>query len=625
MDDDDQIHDLAARLRIDSIRAADAASSGHPTSSMSAADLMAVLMARHLRYDFARPENPNNDHLIFSKGHASPLLYAMFAAAGVITDEELLTFRRHGSRLQGHPTPVLPWVDVATGSLGQGMPIAAGVALCGRVLDRLPYRVWALCGDSEMAEGSIWEAVEHAGVHRLGNLTVLVDVNRLGQRGETMHGWNVASYADRARASNWGAVEIDGHDITAIDEALTQAAADTDRPTMIVARTIKGYGATETADVEGKHGKPLDDPGKAIAELGDVGPVHVDVAAPDTDAAPHTFPTDPGTASPSYESEGDPVATTKAFGQALAAVMRRRGDVVALDGEVGNSTHLEEVTAHTPDRYLEMYIAEQMMIAQAVGCHVRGWTPFVSTFAAFLSRCHDFVRMAVISQATLCVNGSHAGVSIGQDGPSQMALEDLAQFRALGGSVVLYPCDPNQTVALVELMAEQSGITYLRTTRSGLPTLYGPDEQFRIGGAKVVRHTDHDDVTLIGAGVTLHEALTAADTLAEDGITARVIDVYSVKPIDTDTLTAAARATAGRFVVAEDHWPEGGLGDAVLSAFADSDERPRVVKLGVTHLPGSGTGPELMHEVGIDADAITAAAHRLVQPGPAPALATPGR
>jgi transketolase len=505
------------------------------------------------------------------------------------------------------------------------MPIAAGIALCGRVLDRLPYRVWALCGDSEMAEGSIWEAVEHAGLHRLGNLTVLVDVNRLGQRGETMHRWNLASYAERARASNWNALEIDGHDITAIDDALTQATATADRPTMIVARTIKGYGATETADVEGKHGKPLQDPQKAIAKLGDVGPIYVDVATPDTAAAPHTFPADPTIASPTYELGGDPVPTTMAFGQALAAVMRRRGDVVALDGEVGNSTHLEEVNESTADRYFEMFIAEQMMLAQAVGCQVRGWTSFVSTFAAFLSRCYDFVRMAAISQAALGINGSHAGVSIGEDGPSQTALEDLAQFRALGGSVVLYPCDPNQTVALVELMAEQSGISYLRTTRSGLPTIYGPDERFRIGGAKVVRHTDHDDVTLIGSGVTLHESLTAADTLAESGITARVIDLYSIKPIDTETLTAAADATAGRFVVTEDHWPEGGLGEAVLSAFADSDDRPRVVKLAVRHLPGSGKGPELLHEVGIDADAITAAAHRLVHLGSQPELATPGR
>ena len=612
----EEIHQLAQRLRIDSIRAADAAQSGHPTSSMSAADLMAVLMANHLHYDYDQPENPNNDHLIFSKGHASPLVYAMFVAAGAITDEELLTFRRFGSRLQGHPTPLLPWVDVATGSLGQGMPIAAGVALAARDLDKLPYRVWTLCGDSEMAEGSIWEAVEHAGMEGLGNLVVIVDVNRLGQRGETMHGWNLKSYADRAVASGWNAIEIDGHDIEQIDRAFTEASATTDRPTMIVARTVKGQGASETANVEGKHGQPLKDPEKAIEELGNVGPIHVEVAKPETTGTPHVFDSDPSVPLPSYEIGGDPVPTRKAFGEGLAAVMRRRGDVVALDGEVGNSTHLEEVIKHSADRYFEVYIAEQMMMAAAVGFNVRGWTPFASTFAAFLSRSYDFVRMAVISQAKLCINGSHAGVSIGEDGPSQMALEDLAEFRALGGSVVLYPSDPNQTAKLVEAMADFDGISYLRSSRSGMPTIYDADETFEIGGAKVVRESDEDQVTLIGAGVTLHEAIKAADTLAQDGVHARVIDLYSVKPVDAETLTAASRATGGRLVVAEDHWAEGGIGDAVLDVFADADERPRVVKLAVHEIPGSGKGAELLHAAGIDADAIVAAARRLVELGP---------
>jgi transketolase len=612
----EEIHQLAQRLRIDSIRAAAAANSGHPTSSMSAADLMAVLMARYLHYDYDQPKNPNNDHLIFSKGHASPLVYAMYAAAGAITDEELLTFRKFGSRLQGHPTPVLPWTDVATGSLGQGMPIAAGVALAARDLDKLPYHVWTLCGDSEMAEGSIWEAVDHAGTQGLSNLTVIVDVNRLGQRGETMHGWNLSSYADRAKASNWHTIEVDGHDIEAVDKAFAEAVATTDKPVMIVARTIKGYGATETANVEGKHGQPLKDPDKAIEELGNVGPTHVDVAKPEGTGTPHVFDSDPSTPLPTYEIGGDPVPTRKAFGEGLAAVMQRRGDVVALDGEVGNSTHLEDVIKHSADRYFEVYIAEQMMMAAAVGFQVRGWTPFASTFAAFVSRAYDFVRMGVLSQAKLCINGSHAGVSIGEDGPSQMALEDLAEFRALGSSVVFYPGDPNATVKLVEAMADYDGISYLRSTRSGLPTLYGPDETFAIGGSKVVRESGEDQVALIGAGVTLHEAIKAADTLAADGIHARVIDLYSVKPVDVDTLTAASRATGGRLVVAEDHWPEGGIGDAVLSAFADTDERPRVVKLGVSHLPGSGKGSELMHEVGIDADAIVTAARRLAQLGP---------
>ncbi len=612
----EEIHQLAQRLRIDSIRSSDAAQSGHPTSSMSAADLMAVLMARHLRYDFDDPKNPNNDHLIFSKGHASPLVYAMFAAAGAITDEELLTFRQFGSRLQGHPTPELPWVDVATGSLGQGMPIAAGIALCARDLDRLPYRVWTLCGDSEMAEGSIWEAVEHAGKEGLDNLVVVVDVNRLGQRGETMHGWNLNSYADRARASNWHAIEIDGHDIAAIDRAYAEAEATADRPTMIVARTIKGYGATETANVEGKHGQPLKDPKKAIEELGNVGPVHVDVAKPESAGQPHRFESDPSAALPSYEVGGDAVPTRKAFGEGLAALMQRRGDVVALDGEVGNSTHLEEVLKKTPERYFEVYIAEQMMMAEAIGFQVREWTPFAATFAAFLSRAYDFVRMAVISQAKLCINGSHAGVSIGEDGPSQMALEDLAEFRALGGSVVLYPSDPNQTVKLVQQMAEHDGISYLRSTRSGLPTLYEADEEFTIGGSRVVRESDDDQVALIGAGVTLHEALKAADALASDGINARVIDLYSVKPVDADTLAAASSATAGRLVVVEDHWAEGGIGDAVLDVFADADERPRIVKLAVHEIPGSGKGAELLHAAGIDADAIEAAGRRLAELGP---------
>jgi transketolase len=612
----EEIHQLAQRLRIDSIRAADAAQSGHPTSSMSAADLMAVLMARHLHYDYDAPENPNNDHLIFSKGHASPLVYAMFVAAGAVSDEELLTFRQFGSRLQGHPTPLLPWVDVATGSLGQGMPIAAGIALAARDLDHLPYHVWTLCGDSEMAEGSIWEAVEHAGIQGLSNLTVIVDVNRLGQRGETMHGWELSAYSGRAQASGWNTIEIDGHDIEAIDRAYTEAAHVTDRPTMIIARTIKGQGASETANVEGKHGQPLKDPEKAIHELGDVGPVHVEVAKPESTGTPHVFDSDPSVPLPTYELGGDPVPTRKAFGEGLAAVMRRRGDVVALDGEVGNSTHLEEVIAHSADRYFEVYIAEQMMMAAAVGFQVRGWTPFASTFAAFLSRSYDFVRMGVISQAKLCINGSHAGVSIGEDGPSQMALEDLAEFRALGGSVVLYPSDPNQTAKLVEAMADFDGISYLRSSRSGMPTIYDADESFEIGGAKVVRESDQDQVALIGAGVTLHEALKAADELAQDGIHARVIDLYSVKPVDAGTLAAASRATGGRLVVVEDHWAEGGIGDAVLDVFADADERPRVVKLAVHEIPGSGKGAELLHAAGIDADAIVAAAKRLVELGP---------
>ena len=602
--------ELGQQLRVDSVRAAAVPKSGHPTSSMSAADLMAVLLAKYLRYDFDAPDDPRNDHLVFSKGHASPLLYSMYKAAGAITDEELLTFRKFGSRLEGHPTPVLPWVDVATGSLGQGLPYGVGIALAGKRLDRLPYRIWVLCGDSEMAEGSMWEAFEHAWHEKLDNLIAIIDVNRLGQRGETMHGWDLDSYAKRAEAFGWQAIEIDGHDVEAIDAAYAEALETTGVPTVIVAKTIKGKGVKAVENKDGFHGKALDDPEAAIAELGGIRHITIDVAKPEFDGEPHRF--EHGTLElPSYEV-GDDVATRKAYGDALKALGDARGDVVALDGEVSNSTYAEIFRDAHPDRYFEMYIAEQQMVAAAVGIQVRGWKPFASTFAAFLTRAYDFVRMAAISRANLKLVGSHAGVSIGEDGPSQMALEDLAAFRAVHGSTVLYPSDANQTAKLVEAMADLDGIVFMRTTRANTAVLYGADDEFRVGGSTVVRSSDGDEVALIGAGITLHEALKAADALAEEGVGARVIDLYSVKPVDVDTLRAAAEATGGRFVVVEDHWPEGGLAEAVLSAFADSDERPRVVHLAVRELPGSGTPAELLAAAGIDAEHIAAAARELV-------------
>ena len=607
MTDHERWHELAQQLRVDSVRAAAVTKSGHPTSSMSAADLMAVLLAKYLRYDFGAPENPANDHLIFSKGHASPLLYSLYKAAGAITDKELLTFRKLGSRLEGHPTPVLPWVDVATGSLGQGLPISVGVALAGKKLDRLRYRIWCLCGDSEMAEGSMWEAFEHAAFMGLDNLTAIIDVNRLGQRGETMHGWDLDSYANRARAFGWKAVEIDGHDLAEIDRAYEEATATTDQPTVIVARTIKGKGVPEVENKPGWHGKALDDPEHAIEELGGIRNITVDVAKPDTDAQPHVFETSP-LELPAYEV-GDEVATRKAYGDALAAVGKADGLVVALDGEVSNSTFAEIFAAAEPERYFEMYIAEQQMTAAAVGIQVRDWKPFASTFAAFWSRAYDFIRMAAISRANIRLCGSHAGVSIGEDGPSQMALEDLAAFRAVHRSTVLYPSDGNSTAKLVAEMADLEGIVFLRTTRATTPVLYGPDEDFPVGGSKVVR--DGDDVTIVGAGITLHEALKAADALAEEGVSARVIDLYSVKPVDAEALRAAAEAT-GAIVTVEDHWPEGGLGEAVLSVFAEDDERPRIVLLAVKDMPGSGKPDELIAAAGIDAEHIAAAARNLV-------------
>ncbi len=610
MKDVERWRELGQQLRVDSVRAAAVTNSGHPTSSMSAADLMAVLLSKYLHCDFGEPKYPGNDHLIFSKGHASPLLYSLYKAAGAISEEELLTFRKFGSRLEGHPVPELPWVDVATGSLGQGLPISVGVALSGKYLDRLPYRVWTLCGDSEMAEGSMWEAFEHAAFYELENLTAILDINRLGQRGETMHGWDVNSYANRARAFGWKAIEIDGHDFEEIDGAFAEAIETHGQPTAIIARTIKGKGVKAVENKEGWHGKALDDPEGAIQELGGIRNEVVEVAKPEGDAKPHEFEAGP-LELPRYEL-GEEVATRKAYGDALAALGGSDGRVVALDGEVSNSTFAEIFREAHPDRYFEMYIAEQQMVATAVGLQVRGWHPFASSFACFLSRAYDFIRMAAISRATMSLCGSHAGVSIGEDGPSQMALEDLAEFRAVHSSTVLYPSDPNQTAKLVGQMTQLPGISYIRTTRAATPVIYGSDEEFPIGGSKVVRSSEDDDVAIVAAGITLHEALKAADALAGEGVSARVIDLYSVKPIDVETLREAAEATNGRIVTVEDHWPEGGLGEAVLSAFAEADERPQVVKLAVESMPGSGKPSELMAAAGIDAEHIAEAVKRLV-------------
>jgi transketolase len=610
VDDLELWRELGQQLRVDSIRCSAVTKSGHPTSSMSAADLTAVLLAKYLRYDFDDRENPSNDHLVFSKGHASPLLYALYKAAGAISDEELLTFRTFGSRLEGHPVPVLPWVDVATGSLGQGLPIGVGIALAGKRLDRLPYRTWVLCGDSETTEGSVWEAFEHAAFYELDNLTAIIDVNRLGQRGETMHGWNLDSYVERASAFGWHTIAIDGHNLEEIDSAYAEAVATKGRPTAIVARTVKGKGVAAVEDKGGLHGKALDDPDEAVAELGGVRNIRVDVARPDR-GEPHRFETSE-LELPRYDV-GEDVATRKAYGDALAALGSGRGDVVALDGEVSNSTFAEIFAGAHPERYFEMYIAEQQMIAAAVGLQVRRWVPFASTFAAFLTRAYDFIRMAAVSRANLRLCGSHAGVSIGEDGPSQMGLEDLAMMRALYGSTVLYPCDANQTAKLVAAMADAEGISYLRTTRAATPVIYEPDERFEIGGSRVIRSSEDDDLAIVAAGITVHEALKAADVLANDGINARVIDLYSVKPIDAETLQATAEATHGRLVTVEDHWPEGGLGEAVLSVFAESEERPRVVQLAVREMPGSGKPAELLAAAGIDADRIADAARELVR------------
>ena len=605
---------LARQLRADSIRATTAAGSGHPTSSMSAADLAAVLLADHLHADWANPHDLDNDRLILSKGHASPLLYAMFKAARVVSDEELLTLRKRGSRLEGHPTPRLPWVDVATGSLGQGLPAAVGMALAARLGER-DLRVWVLLGDGEMAEGSIYEAFELAGYYGLRQIIAVIDANRLGQRGPTMVQWELERYADRARAFGWNALVIDGHDRGAIHRAFSDAEAS-DRPVCVVARTRKGAGVSFLEDKEGWHGRPLPeaDARRALAELGNpAGDVRITPPAP-RHRTPAPGPAAAASFSPPTYAVGAEVATREAFGDALRALGDARPDVVALDGEVGNSTYTERFGKKHPARFFEMFIAEQQMVSAAVGMQVFGLVPFAATFAAFLSRAYDQIRMAAVSRAGICLSGSHAGASIGEDGPSQMALEDLAMMRAVHGSTVLYPSSGNCTAALVKEMAEGSGIRYLRTTRGKTPEIYQPGEPFPLGGSKVIRRSGRDQVAVLAAGITLHEALSAHEALARSGIAVRVVDLYSVKPIDAATVETCARECQGGLLVAEDHWPEGGLGDAVAEVFAGRPA-PALVRLAVRDMPHSGTPAELLDDAGISARCIADAVRRMVGGG----------
>ncbi|MFM8998566.1 MAG: transketolase [Actinomycetota bacterium] len=610
MDRTQRWDDLARSLAVDSIRSSTAAGSGHPTSSLSAAHLLAVLYDGHLRLDVADPASPANDRFVLSKGHASPLMFSVLKAIGAIDDAQLLSFRRMGSPIQGHPVPVpgMPWVDVATGSLGQGLPIAVGVALALR-LDAAPGRVWTLMGDSEVAEGSVWEAMAVAANLGLTNLIGIIDMNRLGQRGATALGWDGAAYARRAEAFGWHAVEIDGHDVAAIDAAYTEAESS-GALTCIVARTEKGHGVSFLADKPGWHGKTLsaEEADRAIAELGGPRDVRVTPLAPPAWAPPPAA--DGRVELPTYD--GVAIATRKAFGEALAA-LAARPEVVALDAEVANSTYTEDFEKVAPGRFVETYIAEQAMVGAAVGLQVLGKVPFAATFAAFLTRAYDFIRMAAISRADIRLCGSHAGVSIGEDGPSQMALEDLAMMRAVHGSTVLYPSDGNATAALVAAMADRSGISYLRSTREKTPALYGSTDAFPIGGSKV-----HEvggggaRVTLVGAGITLHECLAAAADLSAEGVAVRVIDCYSVKPIDTATLRRALEET-GLVVTVEDHWVEGGLGDAVLEALAATGPLSgRVAKIGVTGMPGSGAPEELREWAGISRGRIAARVRELL-------------
>jgi transketolase len=594
--------DLATQLRADSIRSTTQAGSGHPTSSMSAADLLSVLLAEYLRYDFNDPHNLRNDRLIFSKGHAAPLLYAVYKAAGAITDAEMLTLRQYGSRIEGHPTPILPWVDVATGSLGQGLPTGVGMAYSGKYFDKLPFKVWVLLGDSEMAEGSVYEAFELGGHYNLNNLIAIIDMNRLGQRGPTMLEWHGEIYAARARAFGWNAIQIDGQDVEAVNAAYAEALTS-DKPVCIIATTKKGACVSFLADHEGWHGKALPpaDAEKALAELGNPKCDMLITPQPPREGVPASLGESGTFVPPAYEI-GVKVATREAYGDALVALGHARPNVIVLDGEVSNSTFADKFKKVFPERFIEVFIAEQQLVSAAVGLQALQKTPFCSTFAAFFARAFDQIRMAAISQANINLCGSHAGVSIGEDGASQMALEDLSMVRAVHGSSVLYPSCATTTGHLVAQMATRKGINYMRTTREKLPVLYGPEESFPIGGCKVLKKSDSDVATLVAAGITLHESLKAYETLVAEGIHVRVIDLYSVKPIDAATLKTAALEAGGKFFVVEDHWPEGGLGDAVLEVFGGADGlHPNVIRLAVKAMPTSGKPADMMDAAGISA------------------------
>ena len=610
------LQQIATRLRIASVRATSAAGSGHPSSCCSAADLVAALFFGHMRFDPRNPRHDDNDRFVLSKGHAAPLLYAAWAEAGFVPPDDLLRLRRIDSDLEGHPTPRLPFVDVATGSLGQGICAAVGIALNARRIGSA-HRTYVLIGDGESAEGSVWEAAQVADRHRLDNLCAITDVNGFGQSRATQWGHDLDGYRERWRAFGWHAIVVDGHDVGAILAALEEAAGTAGRPAMILARTVKGKGVSLVEGKDGWHGKPIP-PGPdldgALDELnGRLAPAAAAPAIPPPAARPAPAPAPAGPprlpAPPAYEP-GSRVATRAAYGDALAALGSADPRIVALDADVGNSTFSETFENAHPGRFVETYVAEQAMVGAAMGLASRGAIPFPSTFAAFLTRASDFVRMAGIGALNVKLAGSHAGVSIGEDGPSQMALEDLAMMRAVPGCAVLYPCDAVSAARLVEAAAGCDGMVYIRTSRPKTPVIYAADDEFAIGGSKVLRESPDDAAAVVAAGVTLFEALRAHDALAAEGIPLRVIDAYSVQPIDRRTLIAAARRTGGRLITVEDHYAAGGLGDAVSDALAA--DGVVVERLAVREVPRSGRTDELLERFGISASCIAAAVRRQV-------------
>lgn len=614
------LENKAYALRVGSLKASTAAGSGHPTSSLSSADLVAALFFYAMRYDPRDFTNPNSDRFILSKGHASPLLYAAWREVGIISEEELLTYRQFSSALEGHPTFRFSHTEAATGSLGIGLSIGLGMALAAR-LNNFDYRTYVLMGDSEIAEGSVWEAAELAAKNKTDKLIALVDVNALGQSTKAMHEHHMDRYAEKFHAFGWKTIVIDGHDMHQIIAALDKAHENTGQPTVILARTIKGHGVASVEGRQGYHGRVFSKE-ETPALLDEMRERFALEAAfvPETAWQP-TLPLskplsfDAGVVlempQPTYKI-GQMEATRKAYGLALRELGKRSKAVVALDAEVKNSTYAELFEEKYPERFIQCYIAEQNMVSMAVGLALREFIPFASTFAAFFSRAFDQVRMAAIGSSNIRLVGSHAGVSIGQDGPSQMGLEDIALMRALPGSVVLYPSDAVSTYKLVEQMANHfQGISYLRTTRGQTPVIYQNTESFPIGGCKVLHQSESDEVCIIAAGITLHEAQVAWYRLQNEGIAVRVIDLYSIKPLDEKTVIACALACGKKVITVEDHYLQGGLGQAVT--YAVRNHGVTLECLAVTQLPRSGTPEELLAWAGIDANAIADAVKKMVK------------
>lgn len=606
----DSISYRALQLRIDSLRATTASESGHPTTCLSAADIMSTLFFSFLRYDTKNHKNPNNDRFILSKGHAAPILYAVYKQMGIISDQELLQLRTFESNLEGHPTPRFAHNEAATGSLGQGLGVGVGMALAAKLDNRL-YKTYVLMGDGEIAEGSVWEAAELAPVYKLDNLIGFVDCNRLGQSGESLHNHDVSRYAKKFEAFGWNTLVIDGHSIAEIIHALEVAHKTKDIPTMIVAKTFKGYGLDAIQDKNGWHGKPIkkEELDGYIAQLKErfdsVGPENlVPYTPPLPDQSPSQeakhitldLKTDPQ--APLF-TNNKTISTRKAYGYALAALGRQSRDVVVLDADVKNSTFTDIFEKEFSTRFIQCFIAEQNMVSVATGLQARGKIPFAATFGAFLSRAFDQLRMAGIGRNALRISGSHCGVSIGQDGPSQMALEDIAMISTIPNSVIFYPSDGISTYKLVQQSANyHDGISYIRTTRADTPILYAPEEEFPIGGCKILRKSEQDSACIIAAGITVHEALKAHELLKKEGIFVAVIDLYSIKPLDTVTLLATAKTSGNHIITVEDHSIYGGMGSIVTRALINNNVRVDVC--GVTHLSRSGTPEELLHDAGID-------------------------